>query len=442
MTSNHNKVAVSSNWTETTISQVCEPAQYGFTASAESLPVGPRMLRITDIQAGRVDWDAVPYCQCSEPEKYLLQPGDILFARTGATTGKSYLVKECPNSVFASYLIRLRPKEIILPEFLYWFFQSPQYWVQITEQKQGTGQPGVNASKLGKLVIKFPPKDEQRRIVARIEELMERSQRARGALNQIPLNLGQMERALMQLAFYGDLTAAWRKANSTTETPLDLRQPPSVSAAREAGMYELPEGWSWTTLGAVTRIKGGIQKGKKRKGTESLFDVPYLRVANVQRGWLDLSEITTMPVTQDELDALRLEPGDVLLNEGGDKDKLGRGWIWEGQIENCIHQNHVFRARPIPGLLHPKLISWYANSFGQEFFFRQGKQTTGLASISMSVLAALPVPLMPWHEQLVLVRIVEDFLERQERLRATARVSDQLERLETAILAKAFGGSL
>lgn len=144
-------------------------------------------------------------------------------------------------------------------------------------------------------------------------------------------------------------------------------------------------------------------KGQETSENENLIEVPYLRVANVQRGSLDLSEVLTIPVTQTELDALRLEPGDLLLNEGGDRDKLGRGWVWEGQIENCVHQNHVFRARPVPGLLHPKLISWYANTFGQGFFFQGGKQTTGLASISMGVVAALPVPLMPWPEQLVLV---------------------------------------
>jgi len=95
-------------WIATFVGDFCEPPQYGFTASAISEPIGPRLLRITDIQEGRVDWDTVPYCQCSNPDQYRLRANDIVFARTGATTGKSFLIRNCPEAVSASYLIRLR----------------------------------------------------------------------------------------------------------------------------------------------------------------------------------------------------------------------------------------------------------------------------------------------------------------------------------------------
>jgi type I restriction enzyme S subunit len=163
----------------------------------------------------------------------------------------------------------------------------------------------------------------------------------------------------------------------------------------------------------------------------------------VQRGHLDLENIKQIEATEEEICGLQLMPGDVLLNEGGDRDKLGRGWIWEGQIPECIHQNHVFRVRLNPALAIPKFVSHYANHFGQGYFFEEGKQTTNLASINMNKLRALPVPLPPVGEQEKLVAGVEDYLSLIDNLcdsiRSNLRRSD---RLRQAILKKAFEGNL
>ena len=133
----------------------------------------------------------------------------------------------------------------------------------------------------------------------------------------------------------------------------------------------------------------------------------------------------------------------MLLNEGGDRDKLGRGWIWEGQIPECIHQNHVFRVRLNSSLAIPKFVSHYANHFGQQYFFEEGNQTTNLASINMSKLRALPVPLPPVGEQEKLVAGLEDYLSLVdnccESMRANLR---RAARLRQAILKKAFEGKL
>src|SRR5262245_59763735 len=122
-------------WAATTVGEVAASINYGFTAKSTSSPVGPRLLRITDIQNGTVKWESVPFCEIARPKagNYRLQAGDIVFARTGATTGKSFLIRSCPESIFASYLIRLRPLSCILPEFLSQFFQSTSYWAQISE---------------------------------------------------------------------------------------------------------------------------------------------------------------------------------------------------------------------------------------------------------------------------------------------------------------------
>jgi type I restriction enzyme S subunit len=130
---------------------IAESVDYGVTASAANSPIGPKFLRITDIQDGQVDWDSVPWCKCDrrESEASRLRAGDIVFARTGATTGKSYLINQCPeDSVFASYLIRVRLKKIADPSFVGHFFQSTDYWTQITKGARGAAQPGVNATTL------------------------------------------------------------------------------------------------------------------------------------------------------------------------------------------------------------------------------------------------------------------------------------------------------
>lgn len=155
-----------SSWDEKLVSELCYTPQYGYTQSATFEPIGPRFLRITDIQDDRVDWSTVPYCQISQKQlpTYQLEKGDILFARTGATTGKTFLVQECPTAVFASYLIRLRIREKILPELLAWFFKSNVYWDQI--RPRGGAQPNMNAKLLGKLRVRYPlSSQEQQQIV-------------------------------------------------------------------------------------------------------------------------------------------------------------------------------------------------------------------------------------------------------------------------------------
>jgi len=183
-------------WRTARIGEICEHPQYGHTASAQHAPVGPKMLRITDIQDGRVDWPSVPYCQCDDVEKYRLKQGDILFARTGATTGKSFLVRDVTDSVFASYLIRLRVRSGILPEFLFWFFQSSQYWSGVGGGIDVGSRPNMNGSKLAELVVLFPESEaEQRRFVERVELLTGRSQKISELNASLVEDMGRLLRA-------------------------------------------------------------------------------------------------------------------------------------------------------------------------------------------------------------------------------------------------------
>lgn len=212
-----------------------------------------------------------------------------------------------------------------------------------------------------------------------------------------------------------------------------------MSGDQEGG---LPPGWVYTNIGAISEIQSGLAKGKRRKGEVATRAVPYLRVANVQRGHLDLREIATISATEDEIAKLLLHEGDILFNEGGDRDKLGRGWIWENQIPVCIHQNHVFRARVRRGIL-PKFVSYYANSHGQDYFLRSGKQSTNLASINQTTLKEMPLPLPPLNEQRRIVARIEALQARSDAAKAALdAIPPLLERFRQSVLAAAFRGDL
>ena len=182
---------------------------YGYTESASVEKVGPHFLRITDIQDNRVDWETVPYCpiDASDFPKYKLADGDIVFARTGATTGKSYLVINPPDAVFASYLIRVQlSNKELLPQFLNLFFQTHSYWDTIRAGVSGSAQGGFNATKLGELVIPFPqtPK-EQKAIVAKLDSLSEETQRLASLYQHKLAALEALKRSLLHQAFTGNL---------------------------------------------------------------------------------------------------------------------------------------------------------------------------------------------------------------------------------------------
>lgn len=162
-------------WTQKRLGDIAT-VKYGYTAKADQDSVGPKFLRITDLKATGVDWDTVPFCKINskDHEKHQVGSGDIVFARTGATTGKSYLVTDPPDAVCASYLIKLSLKDqIVLPEFLIRFFQTRQYWDAIKVGISGSAQGGFNATKLSNLAVSFPPLPEQQRIVSILDEVFE-----------------------------------------------------------------------------------------------------------------------------------------------------------------------------------------------------------------------------------------------------------------------------
>lgn len=159
----------------------------------------------------------------------------------------------------------------------------------------------------------------------------------------------------------------------------------------------VPANWTVTRLKFIAHVQSGVAKGKDNTGQRTIV-VPYLRVANVQCGYLDLAEVATIEIPADDLPRYRLRTGDVLMNAGGDFDKLGRGHVWDGSIDPCIHQNHVFAVRPFG--ISPEWLNLVTGSaYAQFYFMSRSKQSTNLASISSTNVMELPVVLPPAKEQ-------------------------------------------
>jgi type I restriction enzyme S subunit len=160
----------------------------------------------------------------------------------------------------------------------------------------------------------------------------------------------------------------------------------------------IPEDWEVRRLSDLAKVRSGIAKNSNASISNPVT-VPYLRVANVQDGFLDLGEVSSISIGRDDLERYLLRPGDVLMNEGGDLDKLGRGAIWRGELKQCIHQNHVFAIRCTAGLLPEFLNAWASGKAARRYFVVAGKQTTNLASINKTAIGGLPIALPSPREQ-------------------------------------------
>jgi len=187
---------------------------------------------------------------------------------------------------------------------------------------------------------------------------------------------------------------------------------------------DVPEHWGVARLKFVASVQTGTAKGKDNDGRDTIV-VPYLRVANVQDGYIDLSDVAEIEVPASDLSRYLLRKGDVLMNEGGDFDKLGRGSIWEGQIDPCIHQNHVFAVRPTA--VTPEWLNLVTgSSYAQFFFMGRSKQSTNLASISSTNVMELPITLPPPEERSEILRHVSAELLGLDALHKQASIATEL----------------
>lgn len=192
-------------------------------------------------------------------------------------------------------------------------------------------------------------------------------------------------------------------------------------------------------LGDVSNVVSGVTKGQKHNN-KVIVKAPYMRVANVQAGYLNLDEIKEIEVRDTDVEKYKLQIGDVLLTEGGDHDKLGRGAIWNGEIENCIHQNHVFRVRLDTNLYTPEWLNGYLKTtFARRYFLKCAKKTTNLASINITQLKGLPMPSVDIAEQKRFERILKLI---NQQVSANQSMCKECGEHFNALMQKAFNGEL
>lgn len=290
-------------------------------------------------------------------------------------------------------------KNLVHPKYIFYRMQVIQfdhsthkrYWIQ----------------QYSKIKVKIPPLPEQERIVARIEELFSELDKAVETLNTTKQQLAVYRQAVISTSF------------------------PELTSSNSVRLDEIAE------------ISGGITKGRDLSQQKTIT-LPYLRVANVQNGYLDLSQMKDIEVKLNEVDKYLLQEGDVLYTEGGDRDKLGRGTVWKNEIPRCVHQNHVFKARLNQERALPQYVAYWSMSvYARDYFFKKGKQSVNLASINKTVLSALILPMPSLEEQASIINNIESRLSVCDQIEKTIEQSlQQAEALRQSILKQAFEGRL
>lgn len=205
---------------------------------------------------------------------------------------------------------------------------------------------------------------------------------------------------------------------------------------------EIPVEWRKTQLRHCATIKSGITLGKNYSKDTVLIERPYLRVANVQGGYVDLNGLATIEVTPDEDLKYRLHSGDVLMTEGGDRDKLGRGCVWHGEIEPCLHQNHVFAVQTNDAVLLPEFLEYLtASDVGRSYFDVTAIKTTNLACTSSSKVLAFTIPLPPIEEQIEIVGFIKKrSLELNKLIMKKELLVQELERYKKSLIYEVVTG--
>lgn len=391
--------------------------------------------------------------------------GDVLLNITGASIGR---VTQAPDALRGArvnqHVCIIRPTAAIEGAFLAKFLASPDQQRRIMDEESGATRQALTKAKILDFNIPVPPLNEQRRIVAKIEELTDRSRRAREALDAIPALLDRFRQSVLAAAFRGDLTAEWRAKNSDVEPASVLlerirqeRQRKWVEDLRARGKdpakakYEvplapetealplLPARWCWATIDELAVL---TQYGSSAKTNDDPSGVPVLRMGNIADGTLILDGLKYLPTDHEEFPELFLEAGDILFNRTNSPELVGKTAVFEGAEGPVSFASYLIRVR-VQGCL-PQLVSMYINSpFGRAWVASNVNQQVGQANLNGSKLRALAVPVPPLEEQRRIVDLVESALMSRNQVRGIAGSTlEALGTLTQSILAKAFRGEL
>lgn len=311
--------------------------------------------------------------------QFYISAGDFLISRRQIVHGACGIVPpELDGSVVSNEYLALHPKEEVLQKYLACFSHSLYF-----QQTCFHSSIGVDVEKM----------------VFKIEQWLK---------HKMPLPPIEEQKWIVEVLEAWDSAIALTGKLITTKQKLkkDILNALVTGKIRISGFEDSV--WRKQYLHNVASVQTGISKGKK--GLKKPVELPYLRVANVQDGHLDLNIIKKITVEEEQVNRYLLQKDDVLLTEGGDFDKLGRCCIWRGQIQRCVHQNHVFVVRANENILSPEFFSFQAeSSYGKRYFLSCAKQTTNLASINSSQLKKFPLLLPPLIEQREIVSLLNSF---------------------------------
>ena len=417
------------SWEWVRLINLSKAIHYGYTASAA--PIGnARLLRITDIQDDKVNWQEVPFCSIKEKDlnSYQLHNRDILIARTGGTVGKTYIVRELNDiSVFASYLIRAIPSENVNEEYIKLFMGSPYYWSQLTDATSGTGQPNVNGQSLSNLIVPLPPLAEQKRIVAKIEELLPKVEeygKAQDKLNELNEELPEkLKKSILQEAIEGRLVPQdpndepasvlldkirKEKAKLVKEGKIKksaLKEDPIFD---EEKLFSIPSTWEWCKLGWIGDWGAGATPAK---GTPEFYingSIPWLRTGELNNGIVYDSEIKVTPYALQKCSLRECQIGDVLIAMYG-------ATIGKVAIAGIKLTTNQACCACTPYQIYNKYLLYYLMASKQRFIDlgEGGAQP----NISREKIVAFPFPLPPLAEQQRIVEKIEQLLKEIDKLK-------------------------
>ena len=289
-----------------------------------------------------------------------------------------------------------------------------------------TGVPGLNREIAYQSRIAFPPADLQIAIADFLDRETEQIDRLMEKKRRLIELLEEKRTALISHA---------------VTKGLDPTVPIKDSGIPWLG--DIPAHWQVVRLRYLAEVQTGITLGRRYEPARQLISRPYLRVANVQSGYLELTEVTTIDLPPDEANRYELESGDVLMTEGGDIDKLGRGVVWAGEIEGCLHQNHVFAVRPGQRLRSKFLMHLLGITHGRTYFELTAKKTTNLASTNTTQLKGFPVILPNTEEQQVLIDAIDTWTSSIDgAARKLAKQLDLLAEYRQALITAAVTGQI
>lgn len=325
----------------------------------------------------------------------LFEQGDVLFAKITPCmeNGKGAHIAVLPTRyAFGSTEFHvLRANHAADPKFLYYYTFNSIYRAYAAENMSGAaGQKRVSSRFLKDTRLFLPPLAEQQRIAAYLDASCAAIDAA------VAAKRGQIE-----------TLEGVRKDVIQHAVTRGLEPRPALRRTDDVWMPELPMGWELISLKRVSETQSGLTLGKEYEG--DLGERPYLRVANVQDGHLNLESVTTIEVPEGVARRVTLRAGDVLMTEGGDLDKLGRGTVWNGEIADCLHQNHIFAVRCFPHKLTPSFLAYLtASQYGRDYFEATGKRTTNLAATNSTKVGLFPIPRPSLSEQARICMFLDD----------------------------------